>query len=233
LAEARCGALSAESFEVLESRRTTAWRGQLIRPTLLFTRNADVDAINEKQFGKLTGPAHVFKAKTTFSKVGQTEKGLEKFIEFMDKDAPYVKELELKEGAQVMLVRNLDADAGLMNGSRGVVTGFSEATGWPLVRFASGLAIEVKPAQWESDTDPSFFREQIPLRLAWAYTIHRSQGASLDSALVDIGKATFEYGQAYVALSRVRSLEGLWIYDLDATAFKVHPAVKAFYEGMN
>lgn len=232
LSEARRGALSANSYEVLEGRRTTSWRGQLIRPTLLFTRNADVDAINKKQFGKLQGAAQIFKAKTTFSKVGQTEKGLEKHIEFMDKDAPYVTELELKVGAQVMLVRNMDPDAGLMNGSRGVVTSFSEATGWPIVRFASGATIEVKPMQWESDTDPSFFREQIPLRLAWAYTIHRSQGASLDAALVDIGKSTFEFGQAYVALSRVRSLEGLWVYDLDATAFRVHPAVEKFYQGL-
>jgi ATP-dependent DNA helicase PIF1 len=230
LEEARVGALSAESFALLEARKSTAWKGQQIRPTLLFTRNADVDAINEKHFEKLAGAAAVFKAKTVFSRPDQTEAGLAKFVEFMDKDAPYEAHLELKVGAQVMLVRNVDPDTGLVNGSRGVVLRFSEATGWPIVRFAGGMTVEVKPQQWESDTDPSFWREQIPLRLAWASTIHKAQGASLDSALVDIGKATFEYGQAYVALSRVRSLEGLWVYDLDAMAFKVHPAVEGFYK---
>lgn len=253
LEEARVGALSAESFALLEGRKSTAWKGQQIRPTLLFTRNADVDAINEKHFEKLAGDAVAFRAKTVFSRPDQTEAGLDKFrstpsskneggngsvseaalqrlVEFMDKDAPYEAHLELKVGAQVMLVRNVDPDLGLVNGSRGVVLRFSEATGWPIVRFVGGATVEVKPQQWESDTDPSFWREQIPLRLAWASTIHKAQGASLDSALVDIGKATFEYGQAYVALSRVRSLEGLWVYDLDAMAFKVHPAVEGFYK---
>jgi ATP-dependent DNA helicase PIF1 len=232
LEEARRGALSADSYERLEARKLTSWKGQQIRPTLLFTRNADVDAINEKQFEKLPGPAVTFKAKTRFSRPDQTEEGLAKFIEFMDKDAPYEAILELKVGAQVMLVRNVDPDMDLVNGSRGVVLRFSEATGWPIVKFAGGATVEVKPIEWESDTEPSFWREQIPLRLAWASTIHKAQGASLDSALVDIGRATFEFGQAYVALSRVRNLEGLWVYDLDATAFKVHPAVEAFYKGL-
>lgn len=249
LAEARAGALSADSYERLEARKSMAWKGQQIRPTLLFTKNADVDAINEKQFDKLAGPTVIFKAKTVFSRPDQTEAGLakpkkeglngsenaalQKLVEFMDRDAPYAPTLELKVGAQVMLVRNVDPELGLVNGSRGVVLRFSDATGWPIVKFAGGATIEVKPIQWESDTEPAFFREQIPLRLAWAYTIHKAQGASLDSALVDIGKSTFEFGQAYVALSRVRSLEGLWVYDLDATAFKVHPAVRAFYEGLS
>ena len=233
LAEARAGALSPDSYGRLEARKSMAWKGQQIRPTLLFTKNADVDAINEKQFDKLAGTPVVFKAKTVFSRPDQTEAGLARFIEFMDRDAPYAPTLELKVGAQVMLVRNLDPELGLVNGSRGVVLRFSDATGWPIVKFAGEATIEVKPIQWESDTEPAFFREQIPLRLAWAYTIHKAQGASLDSALIDIGKSTFEFGQAYVALSRVRSLEGLWVYDLDATAFKVHPAVRAFYEGLS
>jgi ATP-dependent DNA helicase PIF1 len=232
LEEARVGALSADSYERLEARKLTSWKGQQIRPTLLFTKNADVDAINEKQFEKLFEPTVAFKAKTRFSRPDQTEEGLHKFIEFMDKDAPYEATLELKVGAQVMLVRNVDPDMDLVNGSRGVVLRFSEATGWPIVKFAGGATVEVKPIEWESDTEPSFWREQIPLRLAWASTIHKAQGASLDSALVDIGRATFEFGQAYVALSRVRNLEGLWVYDLDATAFKVHPAVEAFYRGL-
>lgn len=228
LEEARRGVLSPESLAVLEARKSTTWRGQLIRPTLLFTRNADVDAINKKQFDKLPGATVVYTA-TTSLPLGKKFADYADSIAKMDKDAPYVPELALKDGAQVMLLTNLDFDTGLVNGSRGVVKGFS-AAGWPLVLFKkSTVPLEIKPAAWESDTEPPFKREQVPLRLAYAITIHKAQGASLDSALVDVGSATFEYGQAYVALSRVRNLEGLWVHDLDAAAFKVHPAVEEFY----
>jgi ATP-dependent DNA helicase PIF1 len=231
LEEARRGTLSPESLAVLEGRRNTAWRGQLIRPTLLFTRNADVDSINQRQFDKLPGSPVVFKARTILT-AGKKEADYADAIAKMDKDAPYVPELILKEGAQVMLLTNLDFEAGLVNGSRGVVKGFSSA-GYPQVLFkTTTVAIEIKSATWESDTDPAFTREQIPLRLAYALTIHKAQGASLDAALVDVGPATFEFGQAYVALSRVRSLEGLWVHDLDARAFRIHPAVEDFYAGL-
>jgi len=75
-------------------------------------------------------------------------------------------------------------------------------------------------------------RNQVPLRLAYALTIHKAQGASLDSALVDVGPSTFECGQAYVALSRVRSLEALFVYEISQKAFRAHPVVKAFYTGL-
>jgi ATP-dependent DNA helicase PIF1 len=75
--------------------------------------------------------------------------------------------------------------------------------------------------------------KQIPLRVAYAITIHKSQGASIDSAIVDIGKNTFEYGQAYVALSRVRSLEGLYIFAFDVGRIMTHPRVIEFYKGIS
>ena len=83
-----------------------------------------------------------------------------------------------------------------------------------------------------TDLEEFVSRAQVPLRLAYAVTIHKSQGATLDSALVDIGSGVFEYGQAYVALSRVRSLEALYVYDFDPTAFKAHPKVKEFYKSL-
>jgi len=87
----------------------------------------------------------------------------------------------------------------------------------------------IRPATWELE---EVEREQIPLRVAYAVTIHKAQGASLDSALVDVGTNTFEYGQAYVALSRARSLDALFIYEVSKSAFRAHPAVKAFYKGL-
>lgn len=136
----------------------------------------------------------------------------------------------------MMLLTNMDPEAGLVNGSRGVITGFSPLDGFPLVKFLHGppFPVKVAPAAWSSETDreeDTVTREQIPLRLAYALTIHKAQGASLDSALVDVGPSTFEYGQAYVALSRVRNLEALFVYEIHPRAFRAHPAVKAFYTG--
>ena len=228
LGEARNGVLGPESIAALETRKSTDWKGQQIKPTLLFTRNADVDEINRRNFEKLPGEPVIYKAKTI---VVAGQKEALGAVEKMDRDAPYVPELQLKVGAQVMLLTNLDFEAGLVNGSRGVVTGFGDKG--PLVKFKTTIGpIQIEPAKWESDTEPPFHREQIPLRLAYALTIHKAQGASLDSALVDIGRATFEYGQAYVALSRARSLDSLWVYDFDPHAFRVHPAVRKFYQGL-
>jgi ATP-dependent DNA helicase PIF1 len=149
-------------------------------------------------------------------------------IEKLDKDAPYVVELILAVGAQVMLLTNLDPQQGLVNGSRGVVVGF-DGMGIPLVQFRHGQPIPISASTWESEEIEGLSRKQIPLRLAYAITIHKAQGATLDSALIDIGSNTFEYGQAYVALSRVKSLESLYIWDVEPTAFRAHPKVKEFY----
>jgi ATP-dependent DNA helicase PIF1 len=128
-----------------------------------------------------------------------------------------------------MLITNLDVGGGLVNGSRGVVVGFDSKDGAPIVEFLNGSRLPLAPHKWEIDGHPGVFRTQIPLRLAWACTIHKAQGATLDSALIDVGENTFEYGQAYVALSRVRSLEGLYIHDFTPAAFSLHPKVAAFY----
>jgi ATP-dependent DNA helicase PIF1 len=163
----------------------------------------------------------------------------------LDKDAPYEVELRLKDRAQVMLLKQFYEEKeddkgkktltpihGLVNGSRGVVTGFS-LSGSPVVKFLNGRTVTVGPACWSSDeTEDAVKREQIPLRVAYALTIHKAQGASLDSALVDVGPSTFECGQAYVALSRVRNLDAVFIFEIAPKAFRAHPAVKAFYQGL-
>jgi len=102
----------------------------------------------------------------------------------------------------------------------------------PIVKFKSGGTLVIDYHAWESDEIKGLQREQIPLRLAYAVTIHKAQGATLDCALVDIGDNTFEYGQAYVALSRVKSLDSLYIWDLNPSAFRVHPKVKAYLDSL-
>ena len=241
LNEARVGDLSAESYEILESRKTMEWKRQEIKPTLLFTKNTDVNAINEAQMKKPPGEEHVFEAKTMAPENTQVDI-VQILVEKLDRDAPYEVELRLKERAQVMLLKQMyekdEKDGmtpihGLVNGSRGVVTGFA-GDGNPIVKFLNGRTMTVRPAIWASDDDDDAVkREQIPLRVAYALTIHKAQGASLDSALVDVGPSTFECGQAYVALSRVRSLESLFIFEISKRAFRAHPDVKEFYAGLS
>ena len=230
LNQARIGELTDASLEILESRKTEEWKRQEIKPTLLFTRNTDVNAINDNKLKKLEGEEKVFEAKTS-SKPGMRADIVQMLVDKLDRDAPYEVHLRLKVGAQVMLLKQIYEDNcpvhGLVNGSRGIVVNFVD--GNPIVKFLSGRTITVRPATWELE---EVTREQIPLRVAYAVTIHKAQGASLDSALVDVGTNTFEYGQAYVALSRARSLDALFIYEVSKSAFRAHPAVKAFYKGL-
>ena len=231
LNEARTGTLSPESYAALEARKTNEWKRQEIKPTLLFTKNHDVASINAAQLNKLSTECRVFLAKTVARPPRMAAETLEMVVAKLDKDAPYETELHLKVQSQVMLLTNQDPTEGLVNGSRGIITGFS-AGGCPIVKFMNGKTVTVAPAEWSSEADTevdAVKREQIPLRLAYALTIHKAQGASLDSALIDVGESTFEYGQAYVALSRVRSMEALYIFDIKPGSFRANPAVAAFY----
>ncbi len=235
LNEARKGVLSEKSLAILQSRTNKPWQDLTIRPTLLFTRRAEVDNVNERNLKALGREKKVFYAETVFAPIHATA-GMSKdtpevkrIVEKMDKDGPYMGELVLAIGAQVMLLTNVDYDAGLVNGSRGVITGF-DPSGLPLVQFLRGDPIPIPKASWESADVEGISRKQIPLKLAYAITIHKAQGATLDCALIDIGTSTFEYGQAYVALSRVKNLESLYIWDVEPTAFRAHPKVLQFYQ---
>jgi ATP-dependent DNA helicase PIF1 len=231
LNEARFGELSTESIDILTQRMSLPWQENDIRPTLIFSRNAEVNSINEQNMSLLDGERHVFATQTVY-KDGHVMKplGLDIALSRFDTDAPYDTELTLCIGAQVMLLINKDQESGLVNGSRGVVTAFSEG-GLPIVQFKGGPVLVDRAEWWLPDPDyVGIGRSQIPLRVAYAITIHKSQGATLDTALIDIGTHTFEFGQAYVALSRVRSLDGLYIWKLDPRKIRCHPAVKAFYE---
>jgi ATP-dependent exoDNAse (exonuclease V) alpha subunit len=234
LNEIRVGELSQESYDQLEARKTMEWKRQAIKPTLLFTKNTDVDSINSRKLGQLQGEEWLYKAKTK-RPPRMPEAVAQVLEEKLDKDASYVPELRLKIQSQVMLLVNLP-ELGLMNGSRGVVTDFNEV-GEPMVQFlhGPGHSVKIVVASWASDAEKkedALIREQLPLRLAYALTIHKAQGASLDSALVDVGPSIFEFGQAYVALSRVRSLESLYIFEIHPRAFRAHPLVKRFYRGL-
>lgn len=235
LREARIGELSMKSIEMLSDRQNLDWGALKIKPTLLFPRRAEVEMINDANIKALKGKRKKYDATIVFD--GKTPVGFNvedpdfiRTLELFDSDAPYLKRLELAENAQVMLISNMFPDDGLVNGSRGVILRFCEVTGLPVVEFMNGIVKTVGNQTWELEDYEGVLRSQVPLRLAYAVTIHKCQGATLDCALADIGSGVFEYGQAYVALSRVRSLESLYVYDFVPTAFRAHPKVKEFYK---
>jgi ATP-dependent DNA helicase PIF1 len=235
LNEARMGSLSDDSIAILETRKMDKHEMDelQIKPTLIFSRNAKVDEINEKNMSALEGNMVVRKAEICYAPkiVGcvpvETDIDVKRALTRLENDAPFMPVLVMKIGAQVMLITNLDLDRGLVNGSRGIITGFSSSN-MPIVRFRNGIEEAMELGTWMTDEYPIGWT-QIPLRIAYAITIHKSQGATLDCALVDIGKSTFEFGQAYVALSRIRSLEGLFIWSLVPSRVKAHPRVVDYY----
>jgi len=135
------------------------------------------------------------------------------------------EELVLKIGAKVMFTKN-SPEHGYVNGTTGEITAFQKSTGLPEVTLRSGRTIVAEPADWSMvvDGSPLASINQIPLRLAWAITVHKSQGMSLDAAFIDLSGA-FAYGQGYVALSRVRSLSGLFLGGINERALEVDPIV--------
>jgi ATP-dependent DNA helicase PIF1 len=241
LNECRVGAPSARSIEILKSRQNLDWKSQQIRPTLLFSRNETVNKINEENLAALKKELYTYTVTTLIVPPNPdaeivdpypTPEEIERCVHRLDNDAPYMTTLTLCVGAQIMLVTNLDVEAGLVNGSRGVIVDIRASDNVPIVQFRRGVPIPIEPKQWVSNENSRVTRNQIPLRVAYAITIHKSQGSTLDCALVDIGSSTFEYGQAYVALSRVRSLECLYILNLEPGRIRAHPTVVAFYESL-
>ena len=242
LGEARNGQLSTESLAILQTiRQTKKWQDLEIKPTLLYAKRAIVDMVNDSNLKALSEDNVTFMAKTvtgTESKqeeISATSPEMTRLVDKMDRDGSYMRELRLKKGAQVMLLANLNHDKGLVNGARGIVIRFQgeDDIKIPVVKFHSGIVEEIPEHCWWSQDSEGIGRKQIPLKLAYAITIHKAQGATLDCALIDIGTSTFEYGQAYVALSRVKNLESLYVWDVEPTAFRAHPKVLNFYRHLS
>lgn len=216
LNEIRGNRLSEEGMKHLKSRSGKNTNIE-IEPTLLHTHNIDVDSINQKELEKLTGQQREYEMES---------KGRGPLVESLKKSCLAPESLRLKMGAKVMFVKN-NFDEGYVNGTLGKIVGFDHEG--PIVKTFSGKTIHVKPASWmiEEEGKPKATIGQYPLRLAWAITVHKSQGMSLDAVEVDLSKS-FEKGMGYVALSRVRSLAGLNLLGLNDIAVQVRGEVLDF-----
>ncbi len=224
--------------------------------TQIFSRRQMVKEYNESQLQKLLKQAdkvehYTYKSFSSFPT--GTSAGMQQFYsEQLDSIFSIEPTIILCKGAQVMLTINMP-EAGLANGSRGVVTGFSSHVlkghdnPFPIVKFQNGVEMQIsahsyvfeegktKDPSKTSDTTKStesVLRIQLPLIHAWAITIHKAQGMTLDHVRTDIGKSIFENGQVYVVLSRVRSPDGLSIINVDYSKIKAHPKVLEYYRSL-
>lgn len=218
-------------------------------PTKLFALRAKTDYVNSIMFQKINEKEYVFHAirKTDCTTHLDTtkpftpeearnctylsEKDIENELEYMLNNLQCNQVLRLKKGAAVMCTFNLDMENSICNGSQGIVIDIIDTCTPPLpvVRFSNGITRTIQPKYWQSEEYPKIAIGQYPLCLAWALTIHKIQGATLTMAEMDIGQSIFEYGQTYVALSRIKSLDGLYLSDFQSERIAANPKVVAFY----
>lgn len=187
------------------------------KATKLYSRNINVDEINERALKNITAEEKVFTMSTV---------GFNGLVNILRKSCLAQEQVKLKIGAEVMFIKNDIPGNQYVNGTRGVVVNFDRNEGWPIVRTYDNKMIVASPVEWKYEDDGVVRAtiSQVPLRLAWAITIHKSQGMTLDAAEMDLGDV-FELGMGYVALSRVRSLNGLKLMNLNELALKVNPKI--------
>lgn len=202
-----------------------------LKPIVLTSKNARCDELNEKQLAKIDAKPKRF----TLRSDGDPYK-----VQRLVRDAQVVEELDLKPGTQVLLTINLDQKSGLVNGSLGKVKKFSKESGMPVVEFDNGVTREIDFNQWETneyDPDagefiPVAWASQVPLKLAWAITIHKSQGKTLSYVYIEL-QDVFMEAQVYVSLSRARNLEGLFLAGFDPSKIRVNETAKYFYDNID
>ncbi len=212
LNEIRQQNVSSQSIQQLKQTKQQTLEKDITR---LFTHNVDVEQINQRHLASLSQSEKVFSAELA---------GNQKLLQTLISNVRAPQELILKQGAKVMFVKN-NMENGYINGTLGEIVGFVEEQQklLPKVKLRSGLTMIVSPETWSIDNDSGktlASYSQIPLCLAWAITVHKSQGMTLEAAEIDLSQ-TFEKGQGYVALSRLKSLEGLRLLGLNDTALEL------------
>ena len=211
LTHMREGTVTDHDHDVLATRLGAEPADHDVAVTL-YPTNRQADSLNASRLDQIDAPTHAWE---------QSAVGPAGFVKTLRASVLAPQTLELKKGAAVMALRN-DAEHEYVNGSLGRVTGFSRKAGYPIVDFDNGSERTIEPVEWkmmDGDTELASI-SQIPLRCAWAITIHKSQGMTLDSAVMDLGRS-FSPGMGYVALSRVQSLDGLYLQGISDRAWSV------------
>ncbi|KAF2896924.1 hypothetical protein ILUMI_09248 [Ignelater luminosus] len=213
----RLGNIPPEIAEKLMATSKQKIEQNGILATRLCSHTHEANVINESKLNELAGEEKVYDAQDSDPTSSKQ----------LDQQTPVPGKLILKVGAQVMLLKNINITSGLVNGARGVVTGFRD--GLPMVRFRN-VEYMAKHERWliKSPSGAISSRKQVPLRLAWAFSIHKSQGLTLDCVEMSLARV-FEAGQAYVALSRAQSLETLRVLDFKASQVWADADVLKFY----
>ena len=203
-------------------------------PTILMPLRKYADIINNKEYNKLDNTSeHIYEVKSVETIDKQNTHSIwpddEKLHELQSLTNSIMvdKKITLRLGSVVMCVVNLSST--IYNGSKGIVVGFKDDN--PLVKF-NEITMLITPYVWQSDKIPILGIKQLPLIHAWAITIHKSQGMTLDKVYIDLGNDIFESGQTYVALSRVKTLEGLFLKNLDISKITINKKVKMFYTNL-
>jgi len=246
LNQIREGKIKRKSNDLLQQYVGRPYAENLVvEPTKLYPTRNKVEQINnnkmlslkttEKEYAmkylkdlEMTRTEREIRNKYTDSEI-QTE------LDFLAGNLICDKLIKAKIGAQVMCVVNIksaEGDTLICNGSQGIITAYCDFTGCPRVKYNNGVEMVMARNVWASDKIPGIGVSQIPLILAWALTIHKSQGATLDTAEIDVGSGIFECGQTYVALSRVKTLDGLYLTSFDAKRIRINKKVKDFYEAL-
>jgi len=223
LNQIRVGNINEEHKKIIETRCKKYKNTDGILPTKLYSTNALVDLVNNKYYSALDGPEYKYNIAYSWKKGAANRRHYESLVKL-----PY--KLKLKRGSQVMHLVNAP-NGSLFNGSRGVVVDFVD--GAPLVKFMNGITSTIGLSCLDiksTDTNRIVMSyKQIPLKLAWAITIHKSQGSTIDLVKINFERI-FECGQFYVALSRCTSLDGLYLYNLDWNLIKTNPRALDYYK---
>lgn len=243
LNQVRIGRITRSTIDKLKSRVGAKIDGE-IKPTVMFPRRFHADMVNAKEYKALPeSEEYNYKSevKDDVEELTPTEKkirsmaspeAVEHEINYLSSGTMAEQTISLKIGTQVMCIANIELDSAqqIVNGSQGIVVDFQNDL--PVVQFRCGARKQMGKHLWQSETLPGLSIQQIPLIYSWAITIHKAQGVTLEVAEIDAGSHIFECGQTYVALSRVKNIEGLKLSSFDYRKIRVNKKVKDFYSSI-
>ncbi len=242
LQEIREGNVSFDTIgELIQCSKKKINQYDNIKPTKIFPIKKSVDMINKEELSKLQDKKYIFKTKIYYNESTLindiktiSEKTIKSELEILSKNGLFEENLSLCVGCQVMCISNIDTENKLVNGSQGKIIQFiynpEKNQYYPKIQFDHIKdPIIIKENHWYLESNKKYSICQLPIVLSWAITTHKSQGLTIDKALIDIGNNIFEFGQTYVALSRVKSLDGLYLTKVNAQKIKAHPKVIEFY----